>query len=86
MNKYILFRTDRIGDFLLSSILIKSLKRNDKNSFITVVSSSKNYDYVKSHKNVDKVILFPNNSLFGSLRLLFNLLKENFFWCNSSRW
>lgn len=32
-NKYIFFRTDRIGDFLLSAILIKSIKRSDKNSF-----------------------------------------------------
>lgn len=32
-NKYIFFRTDRIGDFLLSTILIKSIKRSDKNSF-----------------------------------------------------
>ena len=41
MNKYIFFRTDRIGDFLLSAVLIKSVKRNDPNSHITLVSSKK---------------------------------------------
>ena len=79
MNKYLLFRTDRIGDFLLSSILIKSLKRNDKDSYITVISSAKNYEYIKTHKNVDEVILFPSNNLIGSLKLLFSLLFKTFF-------
>ncbi len=41
MNKYIFFRTDRIGDFLLSAVLIKSIKRNDPSCHITVVSSKK---------------------------------------------
>ena len=31
MNNYLFFRTDRIGDFLLSAILIKSIKKNDSN-------------------------------------------------------
>ena len=60
-NKYIFFRTDRIGDFLLSSILIKSIKRSDKNSFITVVASEKNYAYINKFNFIDEVILFPNS-------------------------
>ena len=40
-NKYIFFRTDRIGDFLLSAVLIKSIKRSDKDSYITVIASNK---------------------------------------------
>jgi len=42
-NKYIFFRTDRIGDFLLSAVLIKSIKRSDKDSYITVIASNKNF-------------------------------------------
>ena len=63
MNKYLIFRTDRIGDFLLSSILIKCIKRNDKHAFVVVVSSSKNFDYIKSFNYVDKVYNFENNIL-----------------------
>ena len=48
MNNYLFFRTDRIGDFLVSAILIKSIKRNDKNSFIKLVASKKNYFFIKS--------------------------------------
>ena len=33
MNKYLIFRTDRIGDFLILAILIKSIRRNDPDSF-----------------------------------------------------
>lgn len=62
-NKYIFFRTDKIGDFLLSAILIKSIKRSDKNSFITVIGSKKNYDYIKKFDFIDEVILFPESYL-----------------------
>jgi ADP-heptose:LPS heptosyltransferase len=61
VNKYLIFRTDRIGDFLLTTILINSIKRNDLNSHITVVSSKKNYDYIQTFKSVDEVILLENN-------------------------
>ena len=61
MNKYLIFRTDRIGDFLLTAILINSIKRNDLNSHITVVSSKKNFDYIQTFKSVDEVILLENN-------------------------
>ena len=36
MSNYLFFRTDRIGDFLVSAILINSIKRNDLNSMIYV--------------------------------------------------
>ncbi len=59
MNKYIFFRTDRIGDFLMSAILFKSIKRSDHNSKIIIVASNKNYDYIKNIDFIDEVILFP---------------------------
>ncbi len=61
MNKYIFFRTDRIGDFLMSSILFKSIKNSDNKSIITVIASKKNFDYIKESELVDEVILFPEN-------------------------
>ncbi|OUX53101.1 MAG: hypothetical protein CBE47_04260 [Pelagibacteraceae bacterium TMED287] len=73
MKKYIIFRTDRIGDFLLSAILIKSIKRNEQKAHITVVASEKNYDYIKSYRLVDKVYLlkkgfFEKTALIKSLK------------------
>ena len=73
MNRYLLFRTDRIGDFLLSAILIKSIKRNDPYSYIIVVGSEKNYTYMKTLKLIDEVILYPSNIIekFFFLRTYF---------------
>ena len=52
MKNYLIFRTDRIGDFLLTCILINNIKRNDKNSFITLVCSEYNYEYIKTVINI----------------------------------
>ena len=72
MSSYLIFRTDRIGDFLLTAIMINSIKRNDPHSQITVVSSKKNYAYIQSFKSVDKVILLERN-LFKKIKLILRL-------------
>ncbi len=77
MNKYLIFRTDRIGDFLVTAILIKCIKDNDVNAHITIVASSKNYDYIKSFKSVDEVILLKTN-LINKILLVIKLFKERF--------
>lgn len=77
MSSYLLFRTDRIGDFLLSAVLINSIKRNDPNSIITVVSSIKNYEYIKSFDCVDEVIMLKNNFL-GKVKLI-RKLRSNYY-------
>ena len=73
MNKYLIFRTDRIGDFHLSLILIKSIKRIDPSCSITIVSSNKNYEYIKSFKIVDEVILLKK----GLINKLKTFIKIN---------
>ena len=72
MTSYLIFRTDRIGDFLLTNILINSIKRNDPNSHISVVSSTKNHHFIKSFKNVDEVIILKNN-LLDKIKLIHKL-------------
>ncbi len=71
MRKYIFFRTDRIGDFLMSSILFKSIKRSDPSSKIIIITSKKNYNYVNNIDFIDEAILFPQN-----------LVKKFLFYCN----
>ena len=70
MTSYLIFRTDRIGDFLLTIILINSIKRNDPSSFITVVSLRKKIGYNERKKyikyfNSEKVASFIINKTFG---------------------
>ena len=77
MTKYLIFRTDRIGDFLLTAILINSIKRNNPKSYIIVVASENNYNYIKSFKNIDEVLLLKKNFI-SKLTLLKNLLIHKF--------
>ena len=77
MIKYLIFRTDKIGDFLLTAILINSIKRNNPQSYIIVVASESNYDYIKSFKNIDEVLLLKKNFI-SKLTLLKNLLIHKF--------
>ena len=79
MNNYIFFRTDRIGDFLLSAILLNSIKRNDPNSYFTVICSSKNYDYVKNFHLVDRAVLYPEKNLFKKISFFLGMFfKKNY--------
>ena len=71
MKNYLIFRTDRIGDFLLTCILIRNIKRNDKNSFITIVCSEYNYEYIKTFDYIDELIVYKKNFL----KYIFNILK-----------
>jgi len=72
---YLLFRTDRIGDFLMIAPLIASIKRNDLNSQIYIVGSKKNFDYLNKNTLVDKVFLLKSNNLINKIRLFFKLRK-----------
>ena len=77
MNNYLFFRTDRIGDFLVSAILLKAIKRNDKKAYISVVASSKNYFFIKTLDFIDEVFLYPNN-FFKRIFFFFNLRKKKY--------
>ena len=72
MTSYLIFRTDRIGDFLLTIILINSIKRNDPNSFITVISSRKNCHFIKSFKIINEVLILEN-TLLDKIKLIYKL-------------
>ena len=61
MNKYLIFRTDRIGDFLISTPIFSSLKRKFINCKIDIVCSNLNYDFIKSFKFFNNVYLYPDN-------------------------
>lgn len=74
MNKYLIFRTDRIGDFLVSAILLKCIKANDPTAHISVVASEKNINYIKSFPYVDRVIQL-NNSFFSRINVFLKLFK-----------
>ena len=75
MNKILIFRTDRIGDFLISTPIFSSLKRKFINCKIDIVCSNLNYEYVKSFNFFNKVLLYPDN--FYKKLSLGSSIKEN---------
>ena len=73
MNNYLFFRTDRIGDFLVSAILLQSIKRNNDKSCISIIASKKNYFYIKKMNFIDEVYLYPDSLI----KKIFFFLKLN---------
>ena len=74
MNRYLIFRTDRIGDFLITAILLKCIKKNDTNAHITLIASNNNLSYIKTFPYVNQVIPL-NNNFSSKLNLFFKLSK-----------
>ena len=57
MKKFIIFRTDRLGDFLIITNIITAIKDKDKNSHITLVGSPQNKKIINNYRIIDKVII-----------------------------
>ena len=76
MKKYLIFRTDRVGDFLLSLSLIKIIKINHPESTITIIASEKNYKYIQSFDVVDNIIILKNNFI-SKIKLIFYLRRNS---------
>ena len=56
---YLIYRDDGIGDLIVSTPLIKSIRENDKNSYITLICSKRNIELahlVKSNYLIDHII------------------------------
>ena len=77
MNRYLIFRTDRVGDFLISAILLKCIKKNDPFAHITLIASNKNFSYIKTFPYVDSVIQLNNNFL-SKIITVFKLFKYKY--------
>ncbi len=77
MKEFLIFRTDRVGDFLFSLLIIKLIKKNYPNSYITLVASEKNYEYAKTFNVIDKIIILKKN-LFSKINLVFKLRKKKY--------
>lgn len=72
---YLIFRTDRIGDFLITLPFIKSIKRNKPDSKIFVVASPKNEEFIKSNIFVDNIFVLKKNDFYNKIKLYFELRK-----------
>ncbi len=82
IKNIVIFRTDRIGEVLLSTVCIDALKRHFPQSHITFVTSHYAKDTVSGRDNIDEVFIFDTitkgNSFLKLIKLLSYLRKRRF--------
>lgn len=80
MKRFIFFRNDRLGDFLLITNIIRSIKKKYPFSKITVVASKYNYNFIKKYEIIDDVILYNKSFNFLKKIEIFNkIVKESYY-------
>ena len=77
-NKILIFRTDRIGDLIVSCPAIITIKRSIVDSKITLIASKKNYDYAKSLNLFDEIYKFPEKNIFKKIVFIYKLIKNKY--------
>lgn len=82
MKKFIIFRTDRLGDFLIITNIIKAIKDKYKNSHITLVGSPYNKKIINNYKIIDKVIIYNKKSSFFEKISIFKEITKTFYYCS----
>ena len=75
MKEILIFSTDRVGDLLFSLLFIKIIKKNFPKCRITLITSSKNYEYANTFEDIDKTILLKNN-IFSKINLIIKIRKN----------
>ena len=77
-KKILIFRTDRIGDLLVTCPVIITIKNKLNDCKITLVTSEKNYIYATSFNFFDDIIIYPSKNIFSKVKFILNLSKQKF--------
>ena len=75
---YLIFRTDRIGDFLITAPLIHSIHRSEPKSKIYIVASNKNKKFIESFEFIEKIFILKSNKLLDRIKLFIELKRYKF--------
>jgi len=79
-KNFIIFRTDRLGDFIIHSRPIFELKKKFPNSNITVVCSDLNKKIISNYSFVDSVIVFnKSDNLITKFKTFFEIINKDYF-------
>ena len=78
MYRYLIFRTDRIGDFIFSRIITDAIKKKNSSNIIDFVCSSYNANYVKNYKDIRKIFILDKYNL--------SLMIKNLIAINSQKY
>ena len=75
MVNILIFRTDRIGDLLLTCPAIITIKKYFPNSKVSIVASEKNFHYAKNLHIFENVYLFPKKNIFKKIKFIYKISK-----------
>ena len=78
MNKYLIFRTDRIGDFIFSRMITDAIKKQNPSNIIDFVCSSYNAKYIKNFKDINRIYILDKYD--------FKLMLKNYFIINAEKY
>lgn len=73
MHRFLIFRTDRIGDFIFSRIITDSIKKKNSKNIIDFVCSSYNAKYAKNYKDINKIYILDKYNLKLMIKNLINI-------------
>lgn len=82
--KILIIRTDRVGDVILATPVIKNLREAFKGAFIAFMCRPYTKDILEGNPYLDKVIVYDkygkHKSLFSTIKFAFSLKKYKFDW------
>ena len=77
IKKILIYRTDRFGDFLISSPFIKNLKLKFPNSKIHIMCSSYNVNLIKNFSFIDRHYVFKEG-FYNRILTIFNFFFKKY--------
>lgn len=78
MSKYLIFRTDRIGDFIFSRSLIYAIKKKSPKTKIDIVCSSYNSKYIRNYQDVDETYILNKYDIILMIKNFIKINKKNY--------
>ncbi len=78
VSKILIFRTDKIGDLLITCPIISTLKKEIGKSEITLICSKNNYKYAKTLSFIDEVLAIPEKNFIKKVSFILQLSKKYF--------
>ena len=78
MHRYLIFRTDRIGDFIFSRMLTQSIKLDNSKNKIDFVCSSYNSKYIKNYKDINKIYILNKYDIILMIKNMIEINNSNY--------
>ena len=78
MNRYLIFRTDRIGDYIFSRIIIDAIKKKNSLNKIDFVCSTYNSKYIKNYKDINKIYILDKYNIRLMIKNLISINSKQY--------